>query len=154
MQGKRGSKQANTESPSSSQVSRQADLFGRLQASEGRTGGEARTEKKHAFQDAEGRGGIPFPQVGSHLSISPSRRTLERRDGHSCFKSVESTVLIIEGCARDLARRYYADYLRAVKGYCKPVIEKASKMTFPIDIISGNGRNPVCKQCSSCHTCR
>ena len=148
MQGKRGSKQANTESPSSSQVSRQADLFGRLQASEGRTGGEAHTEKKHAFQDAEGRGGIPFPQVGSHLSISPSRRTLERRDGHSCFKSVESTVLIIEGCARDLARRYFSDYFRA-KGYCRPVIQKASKMTFPIDIISGNGRNPVCK-----HSCR
>jgi hypothetical protein len=36
--------------------------------------------------------------------------------------------------------------------YTKPKIEKMAKMTFPIDIVNSNGK--VCKQCSSCHSCR
>ncbi len=38
--------------------------------------------------------------------------------------------------------------------YEPPVIVKARKMTFPIEIIEANGKRRVCKQCSSCHTCR
>lgn len=42
----------------------------------------------------------------------------------------------------------------AKKKYQKPVIIKQAKMTFPIDIVSRDGKQPVCKQCSSCHGCR
>jgi len=42
---------------------------------------------------------------------------------------------------------------KEVKGYEKPVIIKQAEMTFPIDIIEAIG-GVVCKQCSSCHTCR
>jgi len=39
--------------------------------------------------------------------------------------------------------------------YEKPLIEKVEKMTFPLDIIvSANNGKRVCKQCSSCHSCR
>ena len=37
--------------------------------------------------------------------------------------------------------------------YEKPTIEKVAKMEFPLEIITKGGRI-VCKQCSSCHTCR
>ena len=42
------------------------------------------------------------------------------------------------------------------KKYEKPKIEKQTKMTFPVDIIesNSNGKYLVCKQCSSCHSCR
>lgn len=40
------------------------------------------------------------------------------------------------------------------KRYEKPKIVKKTKMTFPIDIIEVKGKGPVCKQCSSCHSCR
>ena len=41
------------------------------------------------------------------------------------------------------------------KAYEKPKIEKQEKMTFPIDIVNSNGKGKqVCKQCSSCHSCR
>jgi hypothetical protein len=41
------------------------------------------------------------------------------------------------------------------KKYEKPKIIKLEKMTFPIDIINSNGEGKcVCKQCSSCHSCR
>jgi len=38
--------------------------------------------------------------------------------------------------------------------YEKPTVAKVSKMTFPIDIITKDGKRVVCKQCSSCHGCR
>lgn len=38
--------------------------------------------------------------------------------------------------------------------YKKPVIVKKLKMTFPQDIIEAKGKGSVCKQCSSCHSCR
>jgi len=41
-----------------------------------------------------------------------------------------------------------------IKKYEKPVIVKQTKMTFPIDILEANGKNFVCRQCSSCHGCR
>jgi hypothetical protein len=41
-----------------------------------------------------------------------------------------------------------------IKKYEKPVIIKQAKMTFPIDIMEANGKGVVCKQCSSCHSCR
>ena len=41
-----------------------------------------------------------------------------------------------------------------IKKYEKPVIVKQTKMTFPIDIMEANGTGVVCKQCSSCHSCR
>jgi hypothetical protein len=41
-----------------------------------------------------------------------------------------------------------------IKKYEKPVIVKQLKMTFPIDIMEANGKGVVCKQCSSCHSCR
>jgi hypothetical protein len=42
----------------------------------------------------------------------------------------------------------------ADKKYEKPKIVKQTKMTFPIDIMEANGKVVVCKQCSSCHSCR
>ncbi len=38
------------------------------------------------------------------------------------------------------------------KKYEKPSIVRQVKMTFPIDIMEAKGK--VCKQCSSCHSCR
>jgi len=35
-----------------------------------------------------------------------------------------------------------------------PVLIKEKKMTFPIQIIEAQGKRVVCKQCSSCHSCR
>jgi len=40
------------------------------------------------------------------------------------------------------------------KGYEKPRIVKLNKMRFPLDIIEATGKGIVCKQCSSCHSCR
>lgn len=40
------------------------------------------------------------------------------------------------------------------KKYEKPAIVKQTKMTFPIDIMEANGKGVVCRQCSSCHSCR
>lgn len=40
------------------------------------------------------------------------------------------------------------------KKYEKPVIIKQTKMTFPTDIMEAEGKGAVCKQCSSCHSCR
>jgi len=37
--------------------------------------------------------------------------------------------------------------------YEKPIVVKEGKMVFPLEIIS-NGRILVCRQCSSCHSCR
>lgn len=37
--------------------------------------------------------------------------------------------------------------------YEKPVVKKVGKMVFPMEIIS-RGRRIVCRQCSSCHSCR
>ena len=38
--------------------------------------------------------------------------------------------------------------------YERPVLVKEKKMTFPVQIIEANGKHIVCKQCSSCHSCR
>jgi len=38
--------------------------------------------------------------------------------------------------------------------YERPVLVKEKKMTFPVQIIEANGKRLVCKQCSSCHSCR
>ena len=38
--------------------------------------------------------------------------------------------------------------------YERPIITKEKKMTFPLEIIQANGKRVVCKQCSSCHSCR
>ena len=38
--------------------------------------------------------------------------------------------------------------------YERPVLVKAEKMIFPVQIIEANGKRMVCKQCSSCHSCR
>lgn len=43
---------------------------------------------------------------------------------------------------------------QAKRKYEKPKIVKMPKMTFPIDIIQARGKGFVCKQCSSCHSCR
>jgi len=37
--------------------------------------------------------------------------------------------------------------------YKKPEIKKATKMTFPTEILNA-GTRIVCRQCSSCHGCR
>lgn len=34
--------------------------------------------------------------------------------------------------------------------YESPIVVRENKMTFPLDIISANGKRIVCKQCSSC----
>ena len=38
--------------------------------------------------------------------------------------------------------------------YSRPTLEKVDKMQFPISIINSSGKRLVCKQCSSCHSCR
>ncbi len=38
--------------------------------------------------------------------------------------------------------------------YERPVLVKERKMIFPMQIIEANGKQIVCKQCSSCHGCR
>lgn len=40
------------------------------------------------------------------------------------------------------------------KVYEKPTIVKLVKMTFPVDVLEAAGKGKVCKQCSSCHSCR
>ena len=53
--------------------------------------------------------------------------------------------------------RYRFDLNPKCPGYEVPKIKKLGKMTFPVDIINtatGNPENNVCKQCSSCHSCR
>ena len=40
------------------------------------------------------------------------------------------------------------------KPYEKPVIKKMEKMDFPLRIIQAKTGEVVCKQCSSCHSCR
>jgi hypothetical protein len=43
---------------------------------------------------------------------------------------------------------------KEIKKYEKPKIIKQTKMQFPIDIIESTGKGAICKQCSSCHSCR
>lgn len=38
--------------------------------------------------------------------------------------------------------------------YERPILIKEKKMTFPLQIIEAKGKRVVCKQCSSCHSCR
>ena len=38
--------------------------------------------------------------------------------------------------------------------YERPIVVKEKKMVFPLEIIQANGKRVVCKQCSSCHSCR
>lgn len=38
--------------------------------------------------------------------------------------------------------------------YERPIVVKEKKMIFPLEIIQANGKRVVCKQCSSCHSCR
>jgi hypothetical protein len=44
--------------------------------------------------------------------------------------------------------------MKSDKPYEKPVIEKMVKMDFPFRIIQSQIGQAVCKQCSSCHSCR
>lgn len=44
--------------------------------------------------------------------------------------------------------------IRKSKIYEKPKIVKQTKMRFPLDIIEVRAKGGVCKQCSSCHSCR
>ena len=44
--------------------------------------------------------------------------------------------------------------VRKYKNYEKPSIVKQTKMRFPLDILEAKGKGVVCKQCSSCHSCR
>ncbi len=38
--------------------------------------------------------------------------------------------------------------------YVPPILIRLTKMTFPMEFIEANGRRVVCRQCSSCHSCR
>jgi len=38
--------------------------------------------------------------------------------------------------------------------YEKPKITKEVKMQFPVKIIEAKTKKQVCRQCSSCHSCR
>lgn len=38
--------------------------------------------------------------------------------------------------------------------YERPTVVKEKKMIFPLEIIQADGKRVVCKQCSSCHSCR
>lgn len=49
---------------------------------------------------------------------------------------------------------YYRKINKNDKKYEKPKIVKQTKMQFPLDIIETESGQKVCKQCSSCHSCR
>jgi hypothetical protein len=38
--------------------------------------------------------------------------------------------------------------------YERPIIKKEAKMQFPIKMIEAKVKKEVCRQCSSCHSCR
>lgn len=38
--------------------------------------------------------------------------------------------------------------------YEPPLLLKEKKMMFPDAILESNGKRVICKQCSSCHSCR
>lgn len=38
--------------------------------------------------------------------------------------------------------------------YEPPTIVKVKRMRFPFEVLEDHGKRVVCKQCSSCHTCR
>lgn len=38
--------------------------------------------------------------------------------------------------------------------YEKPKIVKATKMTFPFDLVEASGKGIICKLCAACHGCR
>ena len=38
--------------------------------------------------------------------------------------------------------------------YEKPIVEKVERMTFPEDILEARCKKRICRQCSSCHSCR
>ena len=38
--------------------------------------------------------------------------------------------------------------------YERPILVKEKKMNFPMQIILASGKGVICKQCSSCHSCR
>jgi len=40
------------------------------------------------------------------------------------------------------------------KMYEKPIITKELKMQFPVKLIEEKAKKEVCRQCSSCHSCR
>ncbi len=40
------------------------------------------------------------------------------------------------------------------KKYEKPMIVKKTEMRFPLDLLESKGKRVICKQCSSCHSCR
>jgi len=40
------------------------------------------------------------------------------------------------------------------ESYEKPIIQKEEQMSFPLGIINTVNGRMICKQCSSCHSCR
>lgn len=38
--------------------------------------------------------------------------------------------------------------------YEPPIVAKEKQMTFPLRLLTGSGKEIVCKQCSACHGCR
>ena len=44
--------------------------------------------------------------------------------------------------------------IKKSKAYEKPRIVKQKKMRFSLDIIEATVKGTVCRQCSSCHSCR
>lgn len=43
---------------------------------------------------------------------------------------------------------------KETKKYQKPAIVKRTTMNFPQEILAAKAKVVVCKQCSSCHSCR
>ncbi|OPY77645.1 MAG: hypothetical protein A4E65_02659 [Syntrophorhabdus sp. PtaU1.Bin153] len=44
--------------------------------------------------------------------------------------------------------------MKKKKVYEKPRITKEAKMQFPIRMVEAKMKKEVCRQCSSCHSCR
>jgi len=44
--------------------------------------------------------------------------------------------------------------MKSKRVYEKPKIKKEVKMQFPLKMIEAKMKKEVCRQCSSCHSCR
>ncbi len=70
---------------------------------------------------------------------------------HNNYISSKQTGRLIEEMSRIDVLESCNSYLE--RPYEKPSIEKEIVMRFPLDILESKG-GVVCKQCSSCHSCR
>lgn len=80
-----------------------------------------------------------------------------------CITTLSDKFLTVIPCSSDCVvierakevAEYYKASLVVKKKYEKPLFEKQTEMTFPLDILeSFNKNSKFCLQCSGCHGCR